>query len=63
METLTSLKASERVGVNVQKFHRLAAQHNVFPILKAPGLRGAKFWNPADIDRLVSDLAARQVAS
>lgn len=56
VETLTSRKAAERLGVNVQKFLRIAAANHVSPVLEAPGLRGAKFWNPRDIERLADEL-------
>ncbi len=52
MATLTSAEAAERLGVNVQRFHRLVHRHGVNPVLVGPGIRGPKFWNAADIDRL-----------
>jgi hypothetical protein len=52
MEALTSREGAERLGVNVQKFHRLVAVYQVEPVIAVPGLRGAKFWQPADIDRI-----------
>ncbi|CAN5645097.1 hypothetical protein BH24ACT15_BH24ACT15_31810 [soil metagenome] len=52
MATLTSAEAAERLGVNVQRFHRLVRRHGVNPVLEATGIRGPKFWNDADIDRL-----------
>lgn len=58
METLTTLEAATQLGVNVQKFHRLADRHDIRPILKAPGLRGAKFWKASDVRRLASKVAA-----
>jgi hypothetical protein len=51
-ETILSAEAADRLGVNIQKFFRLVAAHNIQPTLEAPGLRGAKFWNAKDIDRL-----------
>jgi hypothetical protein len=57
-ETLTTVQAAERLGVNVQKFHRLAAAANINPVIEAPGLRGAKFWCPRDVDKLARTLAA-----
>jgi hypothetical protein len=60
METVLSREAAERVGVNVQKFHRLAALHKIYPAFEAPGKRGAKFWNVRDIDRLTDELDASQ---
>lgn len=62
MESLTSIEAASLLGVNVQKFHRLTAANGVSPILEAPGLRGAKFWHPLDIDALRRRLDAEAVA-
>lgn len=50
METLTTAQAAERLGVNVQKFHRLAAKHGVAPALAGTGIRGPKFWHPRDVE-------------
>ena len=58
-ETLTTQEAAAAAGVNVQKFHRLAAAHQIRPAIEAPGLRGAKFWHRADVEAL----RAEQVAS
>ena len=58
METLTTQAAAERLGVSVPKFHHLVSKHNVGHAMQAPGLRGAKFWNPADIDRLADLIEA-----
>lgn len=52
METLPTSRAADLLGVNVQKFFRLAAKHDVLPTFEAPGKRGAKFWNPRDIERI-----------
>lgn len=57
METLTSSEAAARLGVNVQKFHRLVAEAGVSPVIEAPGLRGAKFWRPRDVERLAAKRA------
>ncbi len=55
-ETILSAEAAERLGVNIQKFFRLVAAHDIQPTIEAPGLRGAKFWNPEDIDRLAKQI-------
>lgn len=57
METLSTAEAAERLGVNVQKFFRLVEDARIKPVLEAPGLRGAKFWRPRDIDRLAAKRA------
>lgn len=56
MESLTSREAADRLQVNVQKFHRLVALHDVTPVLTVPGIRGAKFWRSDDIDRIATEL-------
>jgi predicted trehalose synthase len=61
METLLSSEAAARLGVNVQKFHRLVAEHKIAPAFEAPGLRGAKFWLPRDVERL-AELTAMKAA-
>lgn len=58
-ETLTSQEAADLLGgLTAQKFHRLVDKHGIEPALKAPGLRGAKFWHRSDIERLASEVAA-----
>jgi hypothetical protein len=52
MEALTTTEAARRAGMNVQKFHRAVADHGIEPVFRAPGLRGAMFWAPEDVDRL-----------
>lgn len=49
---MTTKDAATRLGVNVPKFFRLAATHGVNPVVEAAGIRGPKFWDPADINRL-----------
>ncbi len=55
MESLTSRQAADKLGVNVQKFHRLVAQHQLTPVVEVPGIRGAKFWDTEDINRIAAD--------
>lgn len=54
MEALSSREAADLLGINVQKFHRLAA--DLTPVLSIPGKRGAKFWRPNDVERLAKEL-------
>lgn len=56
MEGLTTAQAASRVGVSVTHFERLAVRHGVKPVLKAPGIRGAKFWHRLDVDRIAERL-------
>lgn len=57
-ETITTSEAAEMVGVNVQKFFRLVAAHDITPALEAPGLRGAKFWHRSDVEKLAAENAS-----
>lgn len=52
MDTLNSTDAANRLGVNPQRFHRLVAHYEITPVLEAPGIRGVKFWNTTDIERI-----------
>lgn len=52
MDTLNSTDAAERLGVNPQRFHRLVAHYEIAPVIKGPGKRGVRFWDPADIERI-----------
>lgn len=54
---LTTRDAADCLGVNIQKFFRLAAKHNVQPVLQATGRRGARFWDLSDVARLAILLA------
>lgn len=62
MESLPTKAAAKRLGVSVQKVHRLTASHHINPVFKASGRTGEKFWNPADIERLAEILAEGDAA-
>lgn len=63
MESLTSRQAADQLGVSVQKFHRLMASEKVAPVMEAPGLRGAKFWNARDIERVQAGLVPSEAVA
>jgi hypothetical protein len=63
VEGLTSREAAERADVRVQQWHRLVARFGLTPHYELPGIRGAKFWRPEDVDRVCKAIAAKQVAS
>ena len=52
---LTTMQAAERVGVSVPTINRWARQGRIAPVFKAPGLRGARLYDPADIDALAAE--------
>jgi len=62
MQSLSSREAADRLGVTVQKFHRLTRTFNLAAVAAVPGIRGAKFWNAADIEALAATLADEAVA-
>lgn len=63
MESLTSRKAADLLGVNAQKFHRLVAAYDVHPVFEADGIRGVKLWNPRDIESLGQRIADAERAA
>ena len=56
-DLVTTAEAATQIGVDIFKFHRLVAKHAIAPAFEAPGLRGAKFWLPSDVDRLQALIA------
>jgi hypothetical protein len=52
MKSLTSREAADLLEVRVQRWHRLAAEHNLTPERELPGIRGAKFWRRRDVERV-----------
>lgn len=58
VEGLTSREAAERLDIRVQQWHRLVARYGLTPTRELPGIRGAKFWHPEDVDRVAAELQA-----
>lgn len=52
MEILTSREAADLLGIRIQAWHRLVAKEGLRPTHELPGIRGAKFWLRADVERL-----------
>jgi hypothetical protein len=57
-ETYTTKEAADVLGVDVARFFRLMDTHTILPVLSAPGIRGAKFWDVEQINDLAAELAA-----
>jgi len=55
---LTSREAAERLGVSISTLHLLSQLGEITPVLQAPGLRGAKWFSPEDVDALKAKRAA-----
>ena len=49
---ITTAEAAEQLGIDVAKFHRLVAKHNLDPARKLPGVRGAMLWDARVIEAL-----------
>jgi hypothetical protein len=63
VESLTTAEAVRELDLPyVARFLRLAERHGIEPIMSGPGIRGAKFWSPADIARLREILDAERAA-
>ena len=54
--TLTSAEAAAHLGVTVAKWHRIVHTENLTPAAAAPGLRGARWWKLADVNRIARQL-------
>ena len=55
---LTTTEAATRLGVSVPTLNRWVRQGRIAPVIQAPGLRGARLYDPADIDTLAAENAA-----
>lgn len=55
---LTTTQAAERLQVSVPTLNRWVRQGRIAPAVQAPGVRGARLYDPADIDALAAETAA-----
>ena len=62
-DLLTSQQAAERLGRSVSSLHRYVELGRLVPAIAAPGIRGAKFFRPADVDALGATLANEDPAA
>lgn len=53
-DLLTTKQAAERLGLTVFQFHYRANRRGLAPAAQGDGVRGPKFWRPADVDALAS---------
>lgn len=51
-EYLPTAEVATRLAVDVRTVHRMVARGALTPALKAPGLRGAYLFSPADVSAL-----------
>ena len=55
---LTTTQAAERLQVSVPTLNRWVRQGRIAPAVQAPGVRGARLYDPADVDALAAETAA-----
>jgi excisionase family DNA binding protein len=55
---LTTAQAAARLGVSVPTLNRWVRHGRIKPAIEGPGLRGARFFDPSDIDALAADESA-----
>lgn len=54
---ITTAEAAERLGVSVPTLNRWVRHGRVTPAIEAPGPRGARFFDPSDVDALLKESA------
>ncbi len=57
-ELLSTADAARKIGVSVATINRWADTGTLPPAAKAPGLRGARLFSVADVERVKSERAA-----
>lgn len=55
---LTSAEACERLEIDRSTLSRWVALNRITPAFKLPGLRGAFMFEPAEVERVRSEVAA-----
>ena len=55
VELLTTAEVAERLGVSVWTVHRWTDAGRITPAVKAPGIRGAYMFEPAEVERVESE--------
>jgi predicted site-specific integrase-resolvase len=56
-DLLTTSEAADLAGVAVSTFHGWVYAGRIVPAMKAPGLRGAKFFRRSDVEALMEGAA------
>lgn len=57
-ELLSTADAAREIGVSVATVNRWVGAGTLSPAAKAPGLRGARLFSVADVERVKSERAA-----
>lgn len=61
-EYLTTAEVAERLKVPVSTLNRWVAEDRIAPAFSAPGPKGARFFDPADVDQLVEERRSELLA-
>lgn len=62
LELITAAEVAERAGVAVKTVHRWAESGRIKTAMQGPGLRGARFFRPKDVERLLAELQTERSA-
>lgn len=62
MNLLPTREVADRLGVSISTLHGWVDAERIVPAMKAPGIRGALFFDPADVERLAGELASEAEA-
>lgn len=57
-DLLTARETAAHLGLTVSQVGRLAARGELGTAIKAPGLRGARLFDPAEVDRFADERKA-----
>ena len=55
-------EVAAQLGIDVRTVHRKVASGEIVPLFKAPGLRGAYMFDPADVEALIAQRAEKASA-
>lgn len=56
VDLIPTSEAARRLGRDVSTVHRWVASGRLKPAAKTPGIRGARLFHEADVDRLAQEL-------
>jgi len=62
-EYLTTAQVAERLKVNAATVNRWVVEDRITPVFTGPGAKGARFFRPADVERLAEDRRAELLAA
>ena len=63
IDLIPTSEAARRLGRNVSTVHRWVRAGRLQPAVKTPGIRGARLFHAADVDRLAEDLRSEAGAA